>query len=169
MSFDPRSASPDPNYHRYVSHHANHAPMLSAAIKEARASFANSGIPIGAVLVNSAGTIVGRGHNLRVQTGDPIAHGEMSCLRNAGRRRDYQSLTMYTTLAPCIMCTGALLLYKIPRVVVGESRTFPGELDLLRANGVEVNVLDAVECIELMREFIGTHPDVWNEDIGIPS
>lgn len=76
---------------------------------------------------------------------------------------------MYTTLAPCIMCTGALLLYKIPRVVVGESRTFPGELDLLRANGVEVNVLDAVECIELMREFIGTHPDVWNEDIGIPS
>ena len=140
--------------------------MLAAATAEARTSLAESGIPIGAVLVDGHGEIVGRGHNMRVQTGDPIAHGEMSSLRNAGRRRDHRKLTMCTTLAPCAMCTGAILLFKIPRVVVGESTTFPGELDLLRSRGVQVTVLDDAECITLIREFEAANPELWNEDIG---
>lgn len=141
--------------------------LLAAATEQARKSAAESGIPIGAVLVTDDGEIVGRGHNLRVQTGDPTAHGEISCLRDAGRRRDYRNCVMYTTLAPCSMCTGAILLFQIPRVVVGESANYPGELDLLRSRGVDVQVVDDAECVGLMRRFIEEHPEVWNEDIGI--
>jgi creatinine deaminase len=143
-------------------------PYLAAAIEEARTSLSEGGIPIGAVLVHS-GTIVGRGHNCRVQTGSAIDHGEMNCLRNAGRlpASVYRDCTMYTTLSPCPMCSGAMVLYKIPRVVVGENRTFLGAEDYLRANRVRVEVVQDADCIRLMTEFIAGHPTLWNEDIGL--
>jgi cytosine deaminase len=109
---------------------------------------------------------VARGHNLRVQTGDPIAHAETVCLRNAGRRRDWNELTLVSTLSPCIMCTGTALLYRIPRVIIGENRNFMGAEVLLRQSGVEVVVLDDAECVQMMSEFIRTHADLWSEDIG---
>jgi creatinine deaminase len=143
-------------------------PFLEAAIEEARQSLAEGGIPIGSVLVHE-GRIIGRGHNCRVQTGSPIDHGEMNCLRNAGRlsARVYQACTIYSTLSPCPMCSGAIVLYKIPRVVVGENRTFLGAEDCMRANGIVVDVLQDAECIRMMQEFIAASPELWNEDIGV--
>ena len=143
-------------------------PFLDAAIDEARQGLAEGGIPIGSVLVLD-GRIVGRGHNRRVQRGSAVLHAEMDCLENAGRLRaaDYRRATLYSTLSPCDMCSGASLLYGIPRVVVGENRTFMGEEDLLRSRGVTVEVLQDETCIRLMREFIAAHPELWNEDIGV--
>jgi cytosine deaminase len=143
-------------------------PFLEAAVEQARKSLLEGGIPIGAVLVHD-GRIIGRGHNCRVQTGSPIDHGETNCLRNAGRlpAKIYQNSTMYSTLSPCPMCSGAIVLYKIPRVVVGENRTFLGAEEYMRANGIQVDVVQDPECIQLMTDFIKTHPELWNEDIGV--
>ena len=145
-----------------------HDPFLQAALDEARKSASEGGIPIGSVLVDE-GRIIGRGHNCRVQTGSPIDHGEMNCLRNAGRlpAKVYRNCTLYSTLSPCPMCSGAIVLYKIPRVVVGENQTFLGAEDYLRANGVDVSILEDAECIQLMREFVEANPQLWNEDIGV--
>ncbi len=144
------------------------ARFMAAAIEEAEQGFAEGGIPIGAVLVHD-GRIVGRGRNRRVQRGSAVLHGEMDALENAGRlpATVYRASTMYTTLSPCAMCSGAILLYGIPRVVVGESRSFMGEEDLLRSRGVEVLVLDDARCRGLMERFIAAQPQVWNEDIGV--
>ena len=143
-------------------------PFLQAALEEARKSASEGGIPIGSVLVHE-GRIIGRGHNCRVQTGSPIDHGEMNCLRNAGRlpAKVYRNCTLYSTLSPCPMCSGAIVLYKIPKVVVGENQTFLGAEDYLRANGVHVTILEDAECIQLMREFVEANPQLWNEDIGV--
>jgi len=143
-------------------------PYLRAAIEQARKSQSEGGIPIGSVLVHE-GEIIGRGHNCRVQTGSPIDHGEMNCLRNAGRLAStvYRRSTLYTTLSPCPMCSGAIVLYKIPRVVAGDNKTFLGAEDYLRSQGVEVKVLQDAECITLMSDFIRAHPALWNEDIGV--
>ncbi len=140
---------------------------FEAAVEEARAGLAEGGIPIGSALVID-GVVVGRGHNRRVQQGSAILHGEMDALENAGRlpASDYRQATIFTTLSPCDMCTGAILLYGIPRVVIGENRTFLGAEDLLRSRGVAVEVLDDPECVELMESFIAANPDLWNEDIG---
>jgi cytosine deaminase len=142
--------------------------FLRAAIDEAKRGLAEGGIPIGSVLVCD-NKIIGRGHNQRVQKGSVIHHGEMNCLENAGRQKAdvYSRCTIYTTLSPCPMCTGAILLYQIPRVVVGENVTFMGAEDLLRKNGVVVDVVQDQECIEMMREFITRNPQLWNEDIGV--
>lgn len=141
--------------------------LLDEAIKEARLGLSEGGLPIGSVLADPReGTIIARGHNLRVQSGDPTAHAETVCLRNAGRRRDWPRLTLVSTLSPCIMCTGTTLLYKIPRVIIGENRNFMGAEDLFRQHGVELVNLDDPECIEMMRNFIAEHSDLWNEDIG---
>jgi len=141
--------------------------FLDAAIAEARQGLAEGGIPIGAVLVHR-GAIIGRGHNRRVQQGSVVLHGEMDALERAGRypASVYRESVMYTTLSPCAMCSGAILLYGIPRVVVGENRTFRGEEDLLRSRGVAVEVLQDPRCQELMTQFIRAHPSVWAEDIG---
>ena len=142
--------------------------FLAAAIEEARLGLAEGGIPIGSVLVCD-GSIIGRGHNRRVQNGSAILHGEMDCLENAGRlpAKVYQRSIIYTTLSPCPMCSGAILLYKIPHVIAGENQTFLGAEEYLRANGIKVDVLQDVECIELMRKFIADKPSLWNEDIGV--
>ncbi len=144
-------------------------PFLSAAIEEARQGLAEGGIPIGSVLVVD-GQIVGRGHNRRVQQGSAILHAEMDCLENAGRLKatDYARSTLYSTLSPCDMCSGASLLYKIPRIVVGENKTFQGPEDYVRTRGVELDIVNDPECIELMTAFIREHPELWNEDIGEP-
>jgi creatinine deaminase len=144
-----------------------HDPFMQAAIDEAQQGLAEGGIPIGSVLVHR-GTILGRGHNRRIQRGSPILHGEMDALENAGRHPAavYRESVLYTTLSPCAMCSGAILLYGIPTVVVGENRTFLGEEDLLRARAVNVEVLQDPTCIELMTRFIETQPQLWNEDIG---
>lgn len=141
--------------------------FLEAAIAEARAGLAEGGIPIGSVLVID-NRIVGRGHNRRVQKGSPILHAEMDCLENAGRLRasEYQRATLYSTLSPCDMCSGTALLYGIPRIVVGENRTFQGPEAYLRSRDVELVVVDDAECVKLMREFIAARPELWNEDIG---
>lgn len=141
--------------------------FLQLALEEARAGLAEGGIPIGSVLVIDD-TVVGRGRNRRVQQGSVIRHAEMDCLENAGRRRasDYRRSTLYSTLSPCDMCSGAVLLYRIPRVVVGENRTFRGPEDHLRSRGVVVDVLDDPGCVDLMRRFVASHPDLWQEDIG---
>ena len=142
--------------------------FLDAAIDEAICGRAEGGIPIGAVLVHD-GRIVGRGHNRRVQQGSAVLHGEMDALERAGRQpaRVYRTSIIYTTLSPCAMCTGAILLYGIPHVVVGENRTFRGEEDLLRSRGVRVDVLQDPRCIRMMEEFISARPELWNEDIGV--
>src|SRR5690606_33633389 len=142
-------------------------PFMTAAIAEAEAGLSEGGIPIGSVLVHQ-GKIIGRGHNRRVQRGSAILHGEMDALENAGRlpASVYADSVLYTTLSPCAMCSGAILLYGIPRVVVGENRTFLGEEELLRSRGVTVEVLQDERCIELMRQFIEKNPELWNEDIG---
>jgi cytosine deaminase len=137
---------------------------FEAALEAARAGLREGGIPIGAALVRD-GAVIAAGHNERVQRGDPIAHGEMSALRAAGRQRSYRDTVMYTTLAPCAMCAGTIIQFKIPRVVVGEELTFPGELELLRSRGVDVVVLGDERCVALMEEFQRDHPDLWAEDI----
>ena len=144
--------------------------MLALAVAEARAGLAEGGIPIGAALVHD-GKVLGVGHNRRVQLGSAIRHGETDCLENVGRlpATVYAASTMVTTLSPCDMCTGAILLYGIPRVVVGENSTFYGGEDYLRARGVEVVVLDDAECVAMMENFIAANPELWNEDIGEPS
>lgn len=141
--------------------------FLEAAIDEARKGLAAGGIPIGSVLVYK-NKIIGRGHNQRIQKSSPILHGEMDALENAGRQcaSVYAESTIYTTLSPCLMCTGAILLYKIPRVVIGENQTFMGEEDLLRDRGTIVTVANNQECKDLLRSFINTYPKDWNEDIG---
>lgn len=143
-------------------------PFLQAAIDEAKQGLASGGIPIGSVLVLD-GRIIGRGHNQRVQRGSVIHHAEMNCLENAGRQKAsvYQRCVLYSTLSPCPMCSGAVLLYKIPRVVVGENRTFQGPEEYVRSRGVQVEVLQNSECIRLMREFIAARLELWNEDIGV--
>ena len=140
---------------------------MQAAIDEAQLGLAEGGIPIGSVLVHG-GRIIGRGHNRRLQQGDPILHGEMDALRNAGRQLAsvYRESVIYTTLSPCAMCSGAILLYGIPRVIIGENQTFLGEEDWLRSHGVHLEVLQDATCQELMRRFIAARPEVWNEDIG---
>jgi cytosine/creatinine deaminase len=143
-----------------------HDEWLAVALEEARAGLASGGIPIGAALVDSAGVVLGRGHNQRVQRGDPSAHGETEAFRNAGRRRSYRDTTMVTTLSPCWYCSGLVRQFGIGRVIVGESRTFAGGADWLRSCGVEVVDLDSSECYELLQGFIAEHPEVWNEDIG---
>jgi cytosine deaminase len=142
-------------------------PGLEAAIDEAIRGRDEGGIPIGSAL-EVDGEILGRGHNRRVQNGSPILHAEMDALENAGRlpARDYRRSVIYTTLSPCNMCSGAILLYEIPRVVIGENRTFLGSEDLLRSNGVEIEVVDDQRCFDLMTRFIAENPDLWNEDIG---
>jgi len=142
-------------------------PFLQAAIEEARQGLAEGGIPIGSVIVHQ-GRIIGRGHNRRVQNGSAILHGEMDAFENAGRQpaRIYQESVLYTTLSPCPMCTGAILLYGIPKVVVGENQTFMGDEALLRSRGVQVDVAQDASCIQLMRDFIRDCPELWNEDIG---
>ena len=141
--------------------------FMRAAIEEAEQGLREGGIPIGSVIVHR-GAILGRGHNRRVQKGSVVLHGEMDALENAGRQAAavYRECTIYTTLSPCAMCTGAILLYRIPRVVIGENRTFCGEEDLLRSRGVRVEVLDDPACERLMAEFIRAHPALWDEDIG---
>jgi cytosine deaminase len=140
---------------------------LQAAIDEAELGVREGGIPIGSVLVHD-GLIIGRGHNRRVQRGSVVLHGEMDALEHAGRRTAsvYRASTLYTTLSPCAMCSGAILLYGIPHVIVGENRTFMGEEDWLRSRGVRVEVVQDPRCIELMTTFIAAHPQLWNEDIG---
>ena len=141
---------------------------MRAAIEEARQGLLEGGIPIGSVLVYQD-RIIGRGHNRRVQQGSTVLHGEMDALENAGRQPAavYGNSTIYTTLSPCSMCSGAILLYGIPRVVIGENRTFTGEEELLRSRGVEVTILQEPECIKLMEDFIAANPKLWNEDIGV--
>lgn len=142
-------------------------PFLQAAIDEAQTGWDEGGIPIGSVIVHD-GKIIGRGHNKRIQSGSPTLHGEMDALENAGRlpASVYKQATLYTTLSPCSMCSGAILLYGIPRVIVGENRTFMGEEELLRSRGVEVTVVDDPTCISLMETMIAERPELWNEDIG---
>ena len=142
--------------------------FMQAALEEARQGLAEGGIPIGAVIVHQ-GRIIGRGHNRRVQLGSAILHGEMDALERAGRQSAsvYRESVLYTTLSPCPMCSGAILLYGIPRVVIGENRTFMGEEELLRSRGVQVDVLQEPDCIRMMEQFIAEKPELWNEDIGV--
>ena len=139
--------------------------MMALALHQARISLDAAGVPVGAVLAAN-GQVVAAGHNERVQRGDPVAHGEISCLRNAGRRPSYLGTTLYTTLSPCQMCTGAILLFQIPRVVVGEAQTFAGDLDFLVSRGVEIVLLEDPACVAVMAEFQQRYPQVWSEDIG---
>jgi cytosine/creatinine deaminase len=142
-------------------------PFMQMAIDEARLGLSEGGIPIGSVLVVD-GRVVGRGHNRRVQRGSAILHAEMDCLENAGRLKpaEYRRAVLYSTLSPCDMCSGTALLYRIPKVVIGENRTFQGPEDYVRSRGVELVVVDDAECIQLMRDFIAARPELWNEDIG---
>lgn len=151
----PRGSSPSGDEHE----------LLKAAIAEARRGLREGGIPIGSVLYRG-GTVIGRGHNQRVQAGDPTAHAEIDCLRNAGRQRTYRDTILVSTLMPCHLCAGAVVQFGIPRVIAGESKNFPGALRLMKSQGVEVRDLADPECIELMERFIREHPELWNEDIG---
>ncbi|HTX25603.1 MAG TPA: nucleoside deaminase [Streptosporangiaceae bacterium] len=139
--------------------------MMALALAQARVSLQAGGVPVGAVLA-SGGRVLAAGHNERVQRGDPVAHGEIACLRNAGRQSSYAGMTLYTTLSPCQMCSGAILLFQIPRVVVGEAQTFEGDLGFLSGQGVEIVLLDDAGCVAAMREFQERFPQVWSEDIG---
>ena len=141
--------------------------LLAEAIAEAKKGLSEGGLPIGSVLADDSGRVIARGHNLRVQNGDPTAHAEIVCIRNAGRRRDWPQLTLVSTLSPCVMCTGTLLLFRIPTVIVGENRNFLGAEHLFAQAGVKLVVLDDPECIETMGKFIQEHSDLWNEDVGI--
>jgi len=144
--------------------------MMALALDQARISLDGGGVPVGAVLASGSASrgwqLVAAGHNERVQRGDPVAHGEIACLRNAGRRPSYLDTTLYTTLSPCQMCTGAILLFQIPRVVVGEARTFAGDLGFLADRGVEIVLLDDEGCVAAMQEFQRRYPQIWSEDIG---
>jgi cytosine deaminase len=144
----------------------DHAAMLAVAVAEARKGLAEGGIPIGAAIFDAAGKVVGRGHNRRVQNGDPSLHGETDAFRNAGRQRSYRELIMVTTLAPCWYCSGLLRQFGFRRLIVGQSRTFQGGVEWVRSLGVEVFDLDSPECVSLMSEYIRRNPEVWNEDIG---
>jgi len=139
--------------------------MMALALGQARVSLDAGGVPVGAVLA-AGGQVLAAGHNERVQRGDPVAHGEIACLRNAGRRPSYHDTTLYTTLSPCQMCSGAILLFQIPRVVVGEAETFEGDLGFLADRGVEMVLLQDEDCVAAMREFQQRYPEVWSEDIG---
>ncbi len=139
---------------------------LSAAIEQAEKGWREGGIPIGSSLLNEAGEIVARGHNQRVQSGDPTAHAEVDCVRKAGRRRDWHRLTLVSTLSPCPMCSGTAILFKIPRVIIGENRTFLGAEEWMRASGISLTVLDDPRCIALMERMKREKPDLWAEDIG---
>ena len=139
--------------------------LMELALDQARVSLAAGGVPVGAVLA-LGGQVLAAGHNERVQRGDPVAHGEIACLRNAGRRPSYRDTTLYTTLSPCQMCSGAALLFQIPRVVVGEAQTFEGDLGFLAGRGVEIVLLDDEDCVAVMREFQRRYPEIWSEDIG---
>ena len=141
--------------------------LVREAYLEAKKGYDEGGLPIGSVLVDRKGKIVARGRNQRVQTGDPTAHAEVVCLRNAGRRRDWPELTLVSSLSPCIMCTGTALLYRIPRVVAGENKNFLGAEDLFAARGVKLSVLQDPDCVALMARFVRERPDLWNEDIGL--
>lgn len=138
--------------------------FMKMALEQAVASYNEGGLPIGAIMVES-GKVIAKGYNRRVQEGDPIAHGEMDCFRRAGRRQRYSDITLYTTLSPCMMCSGTVLQFGVPRVVVGENQNFPGNIDFLRQHGVEVILLNDTDCISLMSQFKETHPDLWDEDI----
>lgn len=138
--------------------------FMAQALEQAQKSYDEGGLPIGAVLVLD-GQVIGEGHNRRVQDGDPIAHGEMSCLRNAGRRSSYGNVTLYTTLSPCMMCSGTIVQFGIPRVVVGENQNFVGNIEFLRSHGVEVRLLNDPACQALMARFISEQPALWSEDI----
>lgn len=140
------------------------AAMMARAYRQALASYESGGLPIGAVMVEG-GRVIAEGHNQRVQRGDPTAHGEMDCLRNAGRRASYAGVTLYTTLSPCMMCAGTIVQFGIPRVVVGEDETFHGNIEFLRSHGVDVRLLDDPQCKALMRRFIAERPELWHEDI----
>jgi len=140
---------------------------LDAAYQQALKSLSEGGIPIGSALATREGVIVALGHNLRVQQGDPTAHAETACIRNAGRRRDWHKLILASTLSPCAMCTGTAILYRIPTVIIGENETFQGREDWFKAEGREVIVMNDERCIRLMRDFIKARPDLWNEDIGV--
>lgn len=140
------------------------AGFMKLALDEARTSYDEGGVPVGAVMVED-GEIIGRGHNRRVQDGNPISHGETDCMKNAGRRPDYTRVTMYTTLSPCMMCAGTIVQFGIGRIVVGEDQNFPGNIDFLKSRGVDVTLLDDPACKDLMRKFIEERPDLWHEDI----
>jgi len=140
--------------------------LMDQALEQAQKSYDEGGLPIGAVLATHDGTIVARGHNRRVQDNDPTSHGETDCIRNAGRRRDWQELILATTLSPCIMCSGTALLFQIPTIVIGENENFMGAEDLLRQRGVELIHLDHPGCKQLMARYQREFPEVWNEDIG---
>lgn len=145
-----------------------HRQLLIEALAEAKLGLGEGGLPIGSVLADNSGRIIARGHNLRVQSGDPTAHAEVACIRNAGRRRDWHRLILVSTLSPCVMCTGTALLFRIPTVIVGESRNFVGAEHLFVQARVKLVVLDDPECITMMRNFIAERSDLWNEDIGDP-
>jgi len=145
----------------------NNQTLLDEAYREAETGLAEGGIPIGAVLADAQGEIVSRAHNMRVQEDDPTAHAEMTCIRKAGRRRDWNKLTLVSTLSPCIMCTGAALLFRIPKVIIGESDNFLGAENLFEDHGVELIRMHDPRCIALMKQFIDDRPDLWNEDIGL--
>jgi cytosine deaminase len=144
----------------------HHQQGLDEAIRQAEKSWSEGGIPIGSVLLDAEGEIVARGHNQRVQSGDPTAHAEVVCIRDAGRRRDWKTLTLVSTLSPCPMCSGTAILFKIPRVVIGEHRTFLGAEDWMRQHGTEIIVLDDPRCVALMERLQREKPDLWAEDIG---
>ena len=146
---------------------SDYAAWLAIAIDEAEQGLAEGGIPIGAALIGADGSVLGRGHNRRVQDGDPSVHGETAAFRNAGRQRTYRGTTMVTTLSPCWYCSGLVRQFGISRVVIGEARTFSGGHDWLAENGVEVVLLDDLRCVQLMTDFIEAHPELWNEDIGV--
>jgi creatinine deaminase len=145
---------------------AGHRRFMQLAIEEARQGLAEGGIPIGSVLVRD-GQVIGRGHNRRVQRGDPMAHAEIDCLQNAGRQRTYRDTVLYSTLSPCYLCSGAAVQFGVPTVVIGEARTFSGAPDFLGSHGIQVIDLDLPECVELMTTFINDNPTLWNEDIGV--
>jgi len=140
---------------------------LDEAIAQAEKSWREGGIPIGSALIDRDGRLVASGHNERVQSGDPTAHAEVVCIRHAGRRRDWEQLTLISTLSPCPMCSGTAILYRIPRVVVGENRTFMGAEVWMRLHGIDITVVDDPRCVALMRRLIDEKPDLWNEDIGV--
>ncbi len=147
-------------------HQESFGQWIEAALAQAEESWAQGGIPIGSVLVNPDGQIVARGHNERVQRGDPTAHAEVVCIRNAGRRRDWKQLTLVSTLSPCPMCSGTAILFQIPRVIIGENRTFMGAEDWMRTNDIELVLLDDPRCVRLMERLQREKPDLWAEDIG---
>lgn len=153
--------------HRKIEILMNYQTLLDEAIKEAQLGLSEGGIPIGSVLADQAGNIVARGHNQRVQSGDPTAHAEVDCIRNAGRRRDWHELILVSTLSPCVMCTGTSLLFRIPTVIIGENETFKGAEELFAQQGVKLINLESEVCKQLMKDFIAARPDLWNEDIGL--